>query len=103
LPTPLLEAERPSNFEHMDTRDFSRHIRLKEKVRRAMWCDVVCPVAWSSLLATDRSWSQANDAQKLEALLHEEFDYKNCAEPLEDRIKKAGRRAGTYYTDAKRS
>ena len=33
---------------------------------------------------------QANDAHKLEAMLHEEFDYKNCAEPLEDKIKKAG-------------
>ena len=55
------------------------------------------------MVRSDSSRSQANDAQKLEALLHEEFDYKNCAEPLEDRIKKAGRRAGTYHTDAKRT
>ena len=46
---------------------------------------------------------QANDAQKLEELLHEEFDYKACAEPLEDRIKKAGRRAGTYYSTGKKA
>jgi hypothetical protein len=85
----------------MDTRNFSRHIRLREKVNTlAVW-----PGMTVGGDADHRGFPfmQANDAQKLEELLHEEFDYKLCAEPLEDRIKKAGRRAGTYYSTGKKA
>ena len=75
LPTPLLEASRPVNPEHMNERDFSKHIRIRERV---------------------------NNPEKMQELLNEEFDYSTAAESLADKVKKKekakmGRRAGGYY------
>lgn len=75
LPTPLLEFGRPVNPEHMDDRDFLRHIRIRERV---------------------------NHPGKMQELLAERFDYSTAAETLEDRVKRKekatmGRRAGGGY------
>jgi hypothetical protein len=75
LPTPLLEFGRPVNPEHMDDRDFLRHIRIRERV---------------------------NNPEKLQELLAERFDYSTAAETLADKVKRKekatmGRRAGGRY------
>ena len=75
LPTPLLEASRPVNPEHMNERDFSKHMRIRERV---------------------------NNPEKMQELLTEKFDYSTAAESLADKVKKKekakmGRRAGGYY------
>ena len=75
LPTPLLEANRPVNPEHLNERDFAKHVRIRERV---------------------------NNPEKMQELLTEKFDYSTAAESLADKVKKKekakmGRRAGGYY------